>query len=116
MTSEEINDQVYAMGKKARSAALALAVLSEEKKNEILRSMAGGIRAAAPEILEANAKDIAAGEERGLTGAMLDRLRLDETRLEAVAAGIKEARRRQNTRRKGGDAGNALPQLAAAEA
>ncbi len=66
MTSEEIKDQVYAMGKKARSAALALAVLSEEKKNEILRAMAGGIRAAASEILEANAKDIAAGEERGL--------------------------------------------------
>ena len=90
MTSEEIKDQVYAMGKKARSAALALAVLSEEEKNEILRSMAGGIRAAASEILEANAKDIAAGEERGLTGAMLDRLRLDETRLEAVAAGVEQ--------------------------
>ena len=90
MTSEEIKDQVYAMGKKARSAALALAVLSEEKKNEILRAMAGGIRAAASEILEANAKDIAAGEERGLTGAMLDRLRLDETRLEAVAAGVEQ--------------------------
>ena len=90
MTSEEIKDQVYAMGKKARSAALALAVLSEEEKNEILRSMAGGIRAAASEILEANAKDIAAGEERGLTGAMLDRLRLDEARLEAVAAGVEQ--------------------------
>ena len=90
MTSDEIKDQVYAMGKKARSAALALAVLSEEEKNEILRAMAGGIRAAALEILEANARDIAAGEERGLTGAMLDRLRLDETRLEAVAAGVEQ--------------------------
>ena len=90
MTSEEIKDQIYAMGKKARSAALALAVLSEEQKNEILRSMAGGIRASASEILEANAKDIAAGEERGLTSAMLDRLRLDEARLEAVAAGVEK--------------------------
>lgn len=90
MTSEEIKDQVYGMGKKARSAALALAVLSEEKKNEILRAMAVGIREAAPQILEANGKDIAAGEERGLTSAMLDRLRLDETRLEAVAAGVEK--------------------------
>ena len=90
MTSEEIKEQVYEMGKKARAAALALAVLSEEKKNEILRAMAGGIREAADGILEANAKDIAAGEERGLTSAMLDRLRLDAARLEAVAAGVEK--------------------------
>lgn len=90
MTSEEIKEQVYGMGKKARAAALALAVLSEEKKNKILRAMAAGIRGAAPGILEANAKDLAAGEERGLTSAMLDRLRLDEVRLEAVAAGVEK--------------------------
>jgi len=90
MTSEEIKEQVYEMGRKARRAALALAVLSEEKKNEILRAMAVGIRDAAPEILEANVRDLAAGEERGLTAAMLDRLRLDESRLEAVAAGVEK--------------------------
>jgi len=90
MTSEEIKDQVYEMGKKARAAAWALAVLSEGKKNEILRAMAEGIREAAAGILEANAKDLAAGEERGLTSAMLDRLRLDKARLEAVAAGVEK--------------------------
>jgi len=90
MTSEQIQQDVYAMGKKARAAALSLAVLSEEKKNEILRAMAAGIRSAASEILAANAKDISAGEERGLTSAMLDRLRLDDTRLEAVAAGVEK--------------------------
>lgn len=90
MTNEEIKDQVYEMGRKARAAALALAVLSEEKKNKILKAMAGGIRAAAPQILEANARDLAAGEERGLTSAMLDRLRLDAERLEAVAAGVEK--------------------------
>lgn len=90
MTSEEIKDEIYEMGRKARVAALALAVLSEEKKNEILRAMAAGIREAAPSILEANAQDLAAGKERGLTSAMLDRLRLDEARLEAVAAGVEK--------------------------
>lgn len=90
MTSQEIQDQVYQMGKNARAAALALAVLSKEKKNEILKAMAAGIRAASVEILAANAQDIAAGEQRGLTSAMLDRLRLDETRLEAVAAGVEK--------------------------
>lgn len=90
MTNEEIKDQVYEMGRKARAAALALAVLSEEEKNEILKAMAAGIRAAAPKILEANSRDLAAGEERGLTSAMLDRLRLDAERLEAVAAGVEK--------------------------
>lgn len=90
MTREEIEDHVYKMGGKARGAALALAVLSEKKKNKILRAMATGIRSAAPEILEANGKDIAAGEERGLTLAMLDRLRLDADRLEAVARGVEK--------------------------
>jgi len=90
MTSEQIKDEVYAMGKKARAAAHALAVLSEDQKNEILRAMARGIREAAAEILDANAKDIAAGEDRGLTSAMLDRLRLDDVRLEAVAAGVEK--------------------------
>ena len=90
MTREEIEDHIYKMGGKARGAALALAVLSAKKKNKILRAMAAGIRSAAPEILEANGKDIAAGEERGLTLAMLDRLRLDADRLEAVARGVEK--------------------------
>jgi glutamate-5-semialdehyde dehydrogenase len=90
MTSDEIKKHIYEMGSKARVAALALAVLSEKKKNKILRAMAAGIRLAAPSILEANAKDIAAGEQRGLTLAMLDRLRLDSDRLEAVARGVEK--------------------------
>lgn len=90
MTSEEIKDQVYDMGRKARAAALALAVLSENQKNDILRAMAVGIRQSARGILEANTKDLQAGKERGLTAAMLDRLRLDEARLEAVAAGVEK--------------------------
>ncbi|MDB4332930.1 glutamate-5-semialdehyde dehydrogenase [Akkermansiaceae bacterium] len=90
MTAEQIKEDVYAMGKRARSAAHALAILSEEGKNEILRAMAAGIRESSTEILAANALDISAGEERGLTSAILDRLRLDETRLEAVAAGVEK--------------------------
>lgn len=78
------------MGKKARAAAHALALLSSDQKNEILRAMAAGLRDSSAEILAANAKDLSAGEERGLTSAMLDRLRLDETRLEAVAAGVEK--------------------------
>jgi glutamate-5-semialdehyde dehydrogenase len=63
------------MGKQARTAAYKLAQLSSEEKNTILRAMAAAIREAVPELLEANAKDIAAGEAKGLSAAMLDRLR-----------------------------------------
>ena len=90
MTDEEIHDAVYGMGRAARQAAYALAVMDAEAKNVILRAMAAELRSQATEILVENAKDLAAGEERGLSGAMLDRLRLDEGRLEAVAAGIEQ--------------------------
>lgn len=90
MSPAEIHEAVFEMGRRARAAARALAVLSTEQKNAILRAMASGLRARGPEILEANAQDLAAGEARGLSAAMLDRLRLDEERLEAVAKGVEQ--------------------------
>lgn len=83
-----IQETIHQMGKQARAAAYQLAHLSSEEKNAILRAMAAAIREATSELLEANAKDIAAGTEKGLSAAMLDRLRLDEKRIEAMAAGI----------------------------
>ncbi|MFP6879956.1 MAG: glutamate-5-semialdehyde dehydrogenase [Roseibacillus sp.] len=90
LSPEEIHEAVFAMGKNARQAAHALAVLSTEQKNAILRAMAAELRARSAEILEANAKDLAVGEANGLSKAMLDRLRLDETRMEAVASGVEQ--------------------------
>jgi len=84
----KIEETIHQMGQQARAAAYKLAQLSSDEKNEILRSMAKSIREATPELIAANAKDIAAGEEKGLSSAMLDRLRLDEARIEAMAAGI----------------------------
>jgi glutamate-5-semialdehyde dehydrogenase len=90
MTEQEIHDAVYEMGRKARQAAHALANLGAEEKNTILTAMAAGLRSRAAGIIAANAQDITAGAERGLSGAMLDRLRLDEARVEAVASGIEQ--------------------------
>lgn len=90
LSPEEIHDAVFAMGKKARTAAHALAVLSTDQKNAILRAMAAELRVQCAEILAENAKDLAAGEANGLTKAMLDRLLLDEARLEAVASGVEQ--------------------------
>ena len=76
------------MGRQARAAAYQLAKLSAAQKNAILRAMATAIRGHAPELLEANALDLAAGTAKGLSAAMLDRLMLDDKRIEAMAAGI----------------------------
>jgi glutamate-5-semialdehyde dehydrogenase len=83
-----IQETIHQMGRQARAAAYKLAQLSSDEKNAVLRAMAAAIRKATPDLLEANAKDLAAGTEKGLSSAMLDRLRLDETRIEAMAAGI----------------------------
>jgi glutamate-5-semialdehyde dehydrogenase len=84
----EIQQTIHQMGRQARAAAYALAQLTSDEKNAILRAMAAALREATPGLLEANAKDVAAGAEKGLSAALLDRLRLDEARIEAMAAGI----------------------------
>ncbi len=83
-----IQETIYQMGKQARTAAYRLAQLSSDEKNAILSVMATSIRKAKPEILLANTKDLEAGRIKGLSNAMLDRLMLDDKRIEVMAAGI----------------------------
>jgi glutamate-5-semialdehyde dehydrogenase len=83
-----IQETIHQMGRQARAAAYKLAQLSSDEKNTILREMAAAIRQRVPELLSANAKDLEAGRQKGLSNAMLDRLMLDEKRIEAMAAGI----------------------------
>lgn len=86
--SEEITKQVHKMGEQARVASYKLALLSSEEKNSILKAMAEGVRNSSKEILAENSKDIEAGERKALSPAMLDRLRLDEARLEDISAAL----------------------------
>jgi glutamate-5-semialdehyde dehydrogenase len=85
-----LQETIHQMGRQARAAAYKLAQLSSDEKNSILRKMADAIRKSTPELLAANALDLAAGTEKGLSAAMLDRLMLDEKRIEAMAAGIEQ--------------------------
>ncbi len=87
-TMSTIQKTIHQMGRQARAAAYKLAQLPSGEKNAILHAMAAAIRRSAPELLVANAKDLAAGTDKGLSAAMLDRLRLDDARIEAMAAGI----------------------------
>ncbi len=76
------------MGKRARAAAQPLMLASAERKFAALTGMADAITRNMGIILAANAIDMANGEEAGLTPAILDRLRLDENRVRAMAEGV----------------------------
>ena len=76
------------LGKAARAAAVEMARTSGDARNAALVAAAAALRARSAHIIEANARDMASAEERGLSSAMLDRLLLDDERVEAMAAGI----------------------------
>jgi glutamate-5-semialdehyde dehydrogenase len=75
----------------ARAARVAFGVLARaepERKTAALGNAAAQVRAARGDLLAANAEDVAAGERMGLGAALLDRLKLDDARIEAMAAGL----------------------------
>ena len=76
------------MGRASRSAAMTLATTSGEQRNSALAAAAAALRDNSAEIITANNKDMASARKRGLSSAMLDRLLLDASRVEAMAAGI----------------------------
>jgi len=76
------------MGARARAAAAILARAPTATKAAALNAAAAAMRRNADAILAANAGDVAAGEANGLSGAMLDRLRLDPARLEGIASAL----------------------------
>jgi glutamate-5-semialdehyde dehydrogenase len=67
-----------------------MAQLSATAKNALLRRMAEALEAGTAQLIEANARDLANGRDKGLSAAMLDRLRLDEQRVAAMADGLRE--------------------------
>lgn len=90
MSEARVETEVAALCVRARAAARKLAPRSTEDKNAALRAVAAGLRARRADILAANAADLEAARARGTTGAMLDRLALDDARLEAVAKSVEE--------------------------
>jgi len=83
-----VADVMGAIGTAARAAARELALASTAAKNAALGAAANALREKTPVILAANAKDIAAAKDAGRAAAFVDRLRLDETRLAAIAKSL----------------------------
>jgi glutamate-5-semialdehyde dehydrogenase len=67
-----------------------MAKLPTSAKNDLLMAMAVALINNAPHLIEENRKDLEAGEKKGLSAAMLDRLMLNETRVKAMADGLRE--------------------------
>ena len=78
------------LGRSARAAAHILAGASSEAKNAALRAAAAAIRTHAADIQSANDQDMADARARDLTPALLDRLALDDRRIEAMAKGLED--------------------------
>jgi glutamate-5-semialdehyde dehydrogenase len=74
----------------AQSAARVLATLNTGRKNAALAAIADAIELHIPAIIDANALDLETGEKNGLSVGLLDRLRLDETRLRSLASAVRE--------------------------
>ena len=90
-TSEgELPKLMRRLGEQAVAAQAILARSSTASRNEALREAARAVRGHGSEILAANAEDMADGERKGLSASMLDRLRLDAARLEAIARGLEQ--------------------------
>ena len=77
------------MGAKAKEASRFL-MTAGSKKDDALAAIAAALREHSAEIIEANSIDIKNGEEAGLTPSLLDRLRLDEARIEGMAVGVEQ--------------------------
>jgi glutamate-5-semialdehyde dehydrogenase len=95
MTSEAVPStdlpaEMRALGAAARAAAAELALAPAAAKAAALRAAAAAIRSRREAILAANARDMAAAEQKKLTAALLDRLKLDDKRIEAMARGLEE--------------------------
>jgi glutamate-5-semialdehyde dehydrogenase len=83
-------EQMTHLARMAKGAARELATLTTADKNGCLLAMAAALEQQQPVILEANARDMAAGQQNGLSAAMLDRLRLDARRVAGMAKGLRE--------------------------
>jgi glutamate-5-semialdehyde dehydrogenase len=89
-TTDSLHDQMLSLGRAARAAAAELATVPSPVKDQALRAAASAIRARRAEIQAANDQDLAAARERGLSGPMLERLLLDDKRIEAMARGLED--------------------------
>ena len=90
MNPVSVPELMRAIGRSARAAGVALNVATTDQKNRALRAAAEALRAQRHEIMAANERDLREALPKNLSSALLDRLKLDETRVEAMARGLED--------------------------
>ncbi len=85
-----LHEDMVLMGDRAVTASRELARLTARKKNTILQVMADELEARREILKEANARDVAAARTAGMTAAMIDRLTLTDSRINAMAKGLRD--------------------------
>jgi glutamate-5-semialdehyde dehydrogenase len=88
MDTQELGELMQGLGRAALEAAAILALAGSSQKNSALAAAAAAVRHERDAILTANARDVAAARAHHCSDARLDRLRLDATRVEAIASAI----------------------------
>jgi glutamate-5-semialdehyde dehydrogenase len=83
-----LQERMQGLGRAARDAAGVLAQASSAVKRQVLETAARELRASRATVLRANADDVAEAQSRGVSAAMIDRLTLDDSRIEATAKGL----------------------------
>jgi glutamate-5-semialdehyde dehydrogenase len=86
--ADDLRERMFELGRAARSAAAVLAQASPMMKRNVLETAASELRNARAAVLAANSEDVAEARARGTSAAMIDRLVLDDKRLEAIALGL----------------------------
>lgn len=85
-----ITEKIKKIAQDAREASLVMASLSTAAKNDMLLKMATALENAAPDLIAENSKDLEAGQQKGLSAALLDRLMLDRGRINGIADALRE--------------------------
>ena len=88
--TSDIACQMAELGKRARAAVHELGQADSERKNKALHAAAAALRERTDNLLAANEKDMAAAEARNIAASLLDRLKLDAGRIDAMAAGLEQ--------------------------
>ena len=83
-----VTELIDDLARRARRAAAGLATAPTRRKNAALLGMAASFRANVQQLKQENARDLAAAREKGLSEAMIDRLALDDKRIESMAASV----------------------------
>src|SRR4051794_20166855 len=102
MTGPKSGSTFDCVAARAREAAYELALANRSVKDAALHAMAQALTSGTPQVLSANTEDVSRARDGGVPDALVDRLRLDEGRVAAMAQGLRDVAALPDPAREGG--------------